>query len=364
VNARPTIAGVKLESPLVLAPMAGVTDGPFRRICREAGAALVFTEMISADGLVRGNKRTVEYLRISSGERPIGVQLFGHDPAVMGEAAAIVTETCRPEFIDLNCGCPVRKVVGRKAGSALLLDLPLLAGIVEAMVRAAGVPVTVKMRTGWSPGENLALDAGLVAQEAGAQAVILHARSRSAAFSGPADWSAIAELKEALEIPVIGNGGVFEPADALFMLEETGCDAVMIGRAAMGNPWIFSRASSVLATRVEPPPPAAEERLRTFLRHASELVDLRGEERAVKQMRKQAAWYSKGLPGSSAFRRRVNECVTLACLREAVSEALACAGVAPRGGAQDVGGTGRADDPTADERAGEAARGEREGRRR
>jgi len=299
--------------------MAGVTDPPFRRMCRERGAALVFTEMVSADGLVRGNRRTREYLEILPEERPVGVQLFGSEPSVMAEAAALVARICGPDLIDLNGGCPVRKVVKKKAGAALLLALDLLGETVDAMVRASPVPVTVKIRKGWTEADELGLEVARVAQDAGASAVILHARSKAAGFSGPADWDAIRRLKESLRIPVVGNGGVTEPADALFMLERTGCDAVMIGRAAMGNPWIFSRALSVIDRGVEPPPPTARERLDAFLWHAAELAKLRGETRAVKQMRKQAAWYTKGLPGSSAFRRRVNECTSLRELREAAS---------------------------------------------
>lgn len=335
MNLRPIIGGVEMAGPLVLAPMAGVADSPFRRMCRSMGAALVFTEMISADGLVRGNGRTLEYLKIAGDERPVGVQLFGHDPAVLADATAIATEKCRPELIDLNCGCPVRKVVGRKAGSALLLDLSLMRSIVKAMVDATTLPVTVKMRTGWLPREDLAVKASLEVQGVGARAVTLHARPRSAAFSAPADWKAIGSLKKALEIPVIGNGGVSEPADALMMMEETGCDAVMIGRAAMGNPWIFSRAASVLSAGVEPLPPAAGDRLAAFLFHASELAGLKGEIRAVRQMRKQGGWYSKGLPGSVAFRRRVNACTTLAGLRGAVSIALNDGGLPEPAGGQE-----------------------------
>jgi tRNA-dihydrouridine synthase B len=316
------IAGVKISRPLVLAPMAGVSDGPFRRICREMGAGLTCTEMISADGLVRGNRRTLEYLRVSDEERPVSLQLFGHDPGVLAKAAAIAWDRCRPDFIDLNCGCPVRKVVSRKAGAALLLDLPLLRRIVEAMAGASPAPVTVKIRSGWSAGDSLAVEASLAAQEAGACAVTIHARPRSAAFSAEPDWVLIRLLKESLTVPVIGNGGVGRPADARAMLEETGCDAVMIGRAAMGNPWIFRGASALLDGAGEAPVPGAGERLAVFLRHAEELAALKGEARGVRQMRKQAAWYSKGLAGSSEFRRRVNSCTTVEGLVLAVEAAL------------------------------------------
>lgn len=316
------IGGVKISPALVLAPMAGVSDGPFRRMCRDMGAGLVFTEMISADGLYRGNRRTREYLRISDEERPVGLQLFGHDPEVLAKAAAIAWDKCRPDLIDLNCGCPVRKVVSRKAGAALLLDLPLLRRIVEAMAAAMPAPVTVKIRSGWSAGDRLAFDASLAAQEAGASAVTIHARPRSAAFSAEPDWALIKSLKRSLTIPVIGNGGVNGPADALAMLNETGCDAVMIGRAAMGDPWIFSRAAALLAGDREPLPAGPGERLAAFLQHARELARLKGEARGVRQMRKQAAWYSRGLAGSSEFRRRVNSCTTVDGLAEAAAAAL------------------------------------------
>jgi tRNA-dihydrouridine synthase B len=296
------------------------------------GADLVFSEMISADGIVRGNRRTLEYLELADEERPVAMQLFGHKPDVLGAATAVVAEKCRPDFIDLNCGCPVRKVVSRKAGSALLLDIPLLRDIVAAMVAATNIPVTVKIRSGWEVGDNLAAAAGEAIQAAGASAITVHARPRSAPFTSDADWGVIRSLKRSLDIPVIGNGGVSEPGDALRMLERTGCDAVMIGRAAMGNPWVFSHAAAILRDGPRRPAPSAGERLNTFLFHASELAGLKGEIRAARQMRKQAGWYSKGLPGSVAFRRRVNECTTIAMLEEAVSETLGDGGAGPVGG--------------------------------
>jgi tRNA-dihydrouridine synthase B len=328
------IAGVAISRPLVLAPMAGVSDSPFRRMCREMGAGLVFTEMVSADGLYRGNRRTLEYLRISDDERPVGLQLFGHDPGVLAKAAAIAWDRCRPDFIDLNCGCPVRKVVGRKAGAALLLDAPLLRRIVEAMAGASPAPVTVKIRSGWSAGDSLAIEASRAAQEAGASAITIHARPRSGAFSAEPDWPLIRLLKRSLTIPVIGNGGVNRAEDAPAMIEETGCDAAMIGRAAMGNPWIFRDACALLEGERAAPAPGAGERLAAFLRHAGELAALKGEARGVRQMRKQAAWYSRGLAGSSWFRRRVNSCTTMEELAGAVATALGSrpAGDPPRGG--------------------------------
>jgi tRNA-dihydrouridine synthase B len=296
------------------------------------GADLVFTEMVSADGIVRGNKRTMEYLAISDDERPVALQLFGHKPDVLADATRIVTETCAPDFVDLNGGCPVRKVVSRKAGSALLLDLPLLRDIVAAMVGATHLPVTVKIRSGWEVGDNLAAAAAEVVQDAGAAALTIHARPRSQPFTSDADWGVIKSLKSSLDIPVIGNGGVSEPGDALRMLERTGCDAVMIGRAAMGNPWIFSRSAAVLRGERREPAPSAGERINAFLFHAAQLAGAKGELRAARIMRKQAGWYSKGLPGSVAFRRRVNECTTIAALEEAVSETLGPAGVVLDGG--------------------------------
>jgi tRNA-dihydrouridine synthase B len=230
----------------------------------------------------------------------------------------------------------VRKVVNRKAGAALLLDLPLLRRIVEAMACATPAPVTVKIRSGWSAGDDLAVEASLAAQEAGACALTIHARPRSAAFSAEPDWDLIERLKRSLTIPVIGNGGVTRPADVLAMLEKTGCDAVMIGRAAMGDPWIFRAAAAALDGAPELQAPGAAERLAAFLRHAAELAALKGEARGVRQMRKQAAWYSKGLPGSSQFRRRVNSCTTLEGLADEVRTALA-AGAPSEAGACDAG---------------------------
>jgi nifR3 family TIM-barrel protein len=288
--------------------------------------------MVSADGIVRRNRRTLEYLAISDEERPVALQVFGHKPEVLAEATAAVTQGCAPDLIDLNSGCPVRKVVSRKAGSALLLDLPLLRDIVSAMVEATYLPVTVKIRSGWEVGDNLAAAAAEVIQDAGASALTIHARPRSEPFTSDADWGLIKSLKSSLDIPVIGNGGVSEPGDALRMLERTGCDAVMIGRAAMGNPWVFSRAAALLRGSERKPAPSPGERLNAFLFHATELAGVKGELRAARQMRKQAGWYTKGLPGSVAFRRRVNECTTLAALKEAVSETLGAAGPISDGG--------------------------------
>jgi len=319
VTPSPVIGGLKLDGPLVLAPMAGVTDSPFRRMCRGMGASLVFSEMVSADGIARDSGRTLEYLSFFPEERPIGVQLFGSKPEILAEAASKAARMCSPDLIDLNCGCPVRKVVGRKAGAALLLDLPLLKDIVRAMTEAVPVPVTVKIRSGWKAGENLAVEAALAARAGGASAVTVHARHRSAVFSGPADWNVIREVKGSLDIPVIGNGGVMGPGDAAAMLEKTGCDAVMIARAAMGNPWIFSRTAALLRSGDAGAQPPLERRLEAFLSHAGEMAELKGERRAVRYMRKQACWYAKGFPGSSAFRRRVNHCTSLAELREAVA---------------------------------------------
>jgi tRNA-dihydrouridine synthase B len=329
----PTIGKLELDGPLVLAPMAGVTDSAFRGMCRGMGASLVFTEMISADGLVRRNRRTLEYLEFGRDERPIGVQLFGSDPKILADATALVAESCQPDLIDLNCGCPVRKVVKRKAGSALLLDLPLLKDIVAAMAAAVRIPVTVKIRSGWKDGDDLAVKAALAARDGGASAVTLHARHATAGFSGAADWLAIRTVKSTLGIPVIGNGGVAEPVDALEMLGQTGCDAVMIGRGAMGNPWIFSRAAALLLEGIEEPPPTLAQRLEGFIRHARSLARIKGELRAVKYMRKQAGWYTKGFQGSVALRRRINRCTSLAEVQDAVSS-MPGVGGSPAAGAR------------------------------
>lgn len=315
------IGPVTLRGRVFLAPLAGYTDTVFRGLCKDHGAAMVTTEMVSADGLVRGNDKTLRYLDYDETERPLGIQIFGSDPAVMREAAAIVVEKHRPDVVDINYGCPVRKVVNRNAGSALLKDIPLLGAVTRAVVEGAGsTPVTAKTRCGWDQASGVVEEIGRALEDAGVRGIALHARTRADRFDGRADWSAIRRLKSAVRVPVIGNGDVSSPEAARRLIEETGCDAVMIGRGAMGNPWIFERTQRYLETGALPPEPSAVDRIDLCLAHLSRLVPIKGETVAVKEMRKHVACYTRGLTGSAEIRRKVNAIATAAGLEEMLRE--------------------------------------------
>ncbi len=304
------IGPVTFESPFLLAPLAGVSDSPFRRLAREQGAAAVFTEMVSSDGLVRGQRATFDYLAFAPEERPIGIQLFGSDPAVMAEAARVLCElpeARRPDLIDINMGCPVRKVVNRCAGAALLQDVPRIQAIVSAMRAASTLPVTAKIRLGWDGSSTNVVEVSRALEDAGAAAVAIHARTRSEKFEGLAHWDLIGAAKRAVGIPVIGNGDVRGPEDALRMLETTGCDGVMIGRAAFGDPWVFRRLRAFHERGERLPPPTATERLEAGVRHLRMLVEAVGPASAAREMRKHVAWYIKGLPHSARVREQVNQ---------------------------------------------------------
>ena len=308
-----SIAGVRVDSPFVLAPLAGVSDSPFRRLAREQGASAVYTEMVSSDGLVRGSEATLEYCAFDPSERPIGIQVFGSDPAVMADAARVLSELPpeqRPDLIDINMGCPVRKVVNRCAGAALLQDVPRIAAIVEAMSAATPLPVTAKIRLGWDGNSRNVVEVARVLEGAGARAVAIHARTRAEKFEGHAHWDMIGEAKAAVGIPVIGNGDVRTADDAVRMLRLTGCDGVMLGRAAFGDPWVFRRIRALLERGEDLPPPSAAERLEAGVRHLALLVESVGEEHAAREMRKHVAWYIKGLPHSARVREQVNRART------------------------------------------------------
>ncbi len=293
------------KNPLVLAPMAGVTDLPFRIICRELGAGLVFSEMLSVEALIRDHKRTFSMLHTDPAERPVVFQVFGSRPRSMADAARIVSEG-EVDFIDINMGCPVPKVLKSGSGSALLRDLGLAKEIMAAVVEASKVPVTIKIRLGWDSKSIIAVELAQAAEATGIAAVTVHARTKIQGFSGRADWGMIKLVKEAVKILVIGNGDVRSGADAKRMLDETGCDGVMIGRAIEGNPWIFREAKTYLETGVLPPHPTLEERQAVMLRHMNDVVKLLGERIGVREMRKHLCWYTKGLPGGGEFREKVN----------------------------------------------------------
>ena len=303
------IGNVEFASPFMLAPLAGVSDSPFRRLAREQGAAGVYTEMVSADGLTRRNQATFDYCRFEPEERPIGVQVFSSDPGVMAEAASVLCDLPaerRPDLIDINMGCPVRKVVNRCAGAALLNDIPRLTEIVRRMAEASTLPVTAKIRLGWDGNSRNVVEVSKALEGAGASAVAIHARTRAEKFEGAAHWELIGEAKQAVSIPVIGNGDVRGPEDAVRMLETTGCDAVMLGRAAFGDPWVFRRVRAYWERGELLALPTAAERLEAGVRHLGLLVECAGPDVAAREMRKHVAWYIKGLPHSARVREQVN----------------------------------------------------------
>ncbi len=311
------IGPVQSDSPFLLAPLAGVSDSPFRRLAREQGASIVYTEMVSADGLVRGNQATLDYCSFDPVERPIGIQLFGSNPDVMADAArrlCDLPDERRPDLIDVNMGCPVRKVVNRAAGAALLTNVPLLQDIVRKMASASSVPVTAKVRLGWDGGSQNVVEVSRALEDAGAGAVAIHARTRAEKFEGAAHWEMIGAAKQAVRIPVIGNGDVRTREDAVRMLSQTGCDAVMLGRAAFGDPWVFRRLRAFHERGEMLPPPTASERLEAGLRHLRLMVAEFGEAAASREMRKHVAWYIKGLPNSSRVRDQVNHTPTTEAL--------------------------------------------------
>lgn len=305
---------------LILAPLAGITDATFRTLCRENGADVVISEMASARGILRQPERTRRFLEFTERERPVGAQIFGADPGEMGEAAAELRRLGF-DFVDLNMGCPVRRVTAAGAGAALLSDPALAGRIVAAAVRSSGIPVTVKIRSGFGKEAETYLEVAREAFEAGAAAVTLHPRTRGQMFAGRADWGQIARLKR--EFPdrvVVGNGDVRLPQDAARMVSETGCDAVMIGRAALGNPWIFSGAKQAVGpgTGVAPPPgPTPGERKALVLRHGEEMHRRLGAA-GIREMRKHLAWYSRGIPGAASFRGQLVGVRTIEELRETV----------------------------------------------
>jgi tRNA-dihydrouridine synthase B len=285
--------------------MAGITDFPFRMICKELGAGLVFSEMVSVEALIREHKRTHGMLHTDPAERPVVFQIFGSRPASMAEAAHIVSQG-EVDFIDINMGCPVPKILKSGAGSALLRDLGLAKEIMSAVVQYSKVPVTVKIRLGWDAKNIVAVDLAQAAEAAGIAAVTVHGRTKAQGFSGQADWGMIKVVKRSVAIPVIGNGDVRTAQDARRMKDEAGCDGVMIGRAVQGNPWLFREAKQYLETGVVPPRPTFEELQTVMLRHLNEMVAVLGENIGVREMRKHLCWYTKGLPGGAEFRTRIN----------------------------------------------------------
>lgn len=313
------IGSVTLANSVVLAPMAGVTDLPFRLLVKEMGCALVYTEMVSDQGLLHNNEHTFKLLRLDEQERPAALQIFGSEPQSMAKAAKIV-EQAGADILDINMGCPTLKIVKNGEGSALMRTPDLAYRILTSVVDAVSIPVTVKIRKGWDDASVNAVQIARLAEEAGVAAIAVHGRTREQFYSGQADWSIIKDVKESVSVPVIGNGDIRSPLDAAQMLKETGCDGVMIGRGAQGNPWLFRQVVHYLATGEVLASPGVTERINMALRHLDMLVEYKGEHIGIREMRSHAAWYTKGLPHSAELRLRFNSAVTREHFAQILSE--------------------------------------------
>ncbi|MGN0578353.1 MAG: tRNA dihydrouridine synthase DusB [Ruminiclostridium sp.] len=316
-----TIGNVKIRKTAALAPMAGVADRAFRMVAKEFGAAYLVGEMASCKGLVYSDRKTAELLTVTENERPMAIQLFGSEPEFVAPAVEIA-ERFSPDIIDINCGCPVPKVAGNGAGSALMKNPKLFGEIVSAAVKAAKVPVTVKIRKGWDESSVNAVGIAKIAEECGASAVAVHGRTKNQMYNGKADWDIIAQVKQAVKIPVIGNGDVDSPESCEKMYKYTGCDLVMIGRAACGNPWLFRDIENYFSGKEPEPPPDTAERMRVMERHIKMLVEYKGEVIGMKEARMQTGWYLKGMPGAAKFRAQCGALSTLDDLKRLIDEVL------------------------------------------
>ena len=315
------IGNIEIENCLALGPMAGVTDLPFRLLCKEMGCNMLYTEMVSAKAILYKNKNTKELLNIDKNEHPVGVQLFGSDPDIMAQIAAQVEEgEC--DFIDINMGCPVPKIVNNGEGSALLKQPKLVEEILTKMVKAVNKPVTVKIRKGFENGTVYAVEIAKIAESCGVSAIAVHGRTREQYYSGKADWDVIKDVKKAVKIPVIGNGDIFSAEDAKAMKEYTGCDGLMVARGARGNPWIFREIKEYLENGNVIDKPTINDIRGMIIRHAKMLVDYKGEYTGIREMRKHIAWYTAGLPHSAELRRMCNQIETMENLVETVNAKL------------------------------------------
>ncbi len=307
------IGSVTVDPPVVLAPMAGVTAPSFRQISKEQGAGLVVAEMVSAQGLVRGNARSLEFLEVLDGEHPMAIQLFGSDPDALRQAAAMA-EDAGADIVDLNFGCPVPKITRNGDGSALMRDPDRAVRCAKAAVSGTRLPVTVKCRAGWDRDSVNAPELCKKLEDVGVMAVTVHGRTRSDGYREPADWNVIRAVKAAVSIPVIGNGDVVAPEDVVRLMAETGCDGVAVARGALGNPWFFAEARARLQGESEPEPVSAAQRLSTLMRHVDLQIQRHGEGPGIREMRKQMAYYLRGIPGSAEVRGRLNAAETRAQL--------------------------------------------------
>ncbi|MCX8131236.1 MAG: tRNA dihydrouridine synthase DusB [Clostridia bacterium] len=298
------IGNVELDNNVFLAPMAGVTDMPYRILCKEQGCGLVYTEMVSAKGMHYNDERSFRLTEIDDAEKPAGIQIFGSDPAIMAGIAERLNFS-DAAIIDINMGCPTPKITKNGEGSALMLKPRLISEIVRSVVKASDKPVTVKIRKGWDDENVNAVEIAGIAEESGAKAIAVHGRTREQFYIGKADWDIIRQVKSSVTIPVIGNGDIGSPEDAKRMLEYTGCDAIMVGRGAQGNPWLFKRILYYLNSGEHLPEPTADEKINTIIRHMRMLVDLKGEHTGVCEMRKHIAWYIKGMRNSTYVKEKV-----------------------------------------------------------
>ncbi|ABR50599.1 putative TIM-barrel protein, nifR3 family [Alkaliphilus metalliredigens QYMF] len=299
------IGDISLHSKVFLAPMAGVTDLPFRLICKKMGSGMVYMEMVSAKGLYYGDKKTERLLQIHPEEKPAALQIFGSEPDIMAKAAYMLNDR-ENIILDINMGCPTPKIVKNGDGSALMLDPPRAARVVKAVVRESIKPVTVKIRKGWDDKQINAVEMAKILEDSGAQAIAVHGRTREQFYSGKADWDIIKQVKEAVTIPVIGNGDVFSVEDARDMLEQTQCDGIMIGRGAQGNPWIFKRVDAYMKNGEVLAEPGLEERVEMILEHMDLVIKYKGEYIGIREMRKHVGWYLKGLKNSASIRNLIN----------------------------------------------------------
>ncbi len=321
-----TIGNLTFDNPVVLAPMAGITDPPFRKIIKAYHPGLLCTEMVSAAALHFKSAKTAEMIRVDPAERPLSMQIFGSDPGLMAEAAQrIVREGV--DVVDINMGCPVPKIVSNGEGSALMNNLPLAGAIIKAVAASVPVPVTVKFRLGWDEHQLVAPDLAKVAEANGAAAVTLHARTRQQFYQGKAEWDWIAKIKASVAIPVIGNGDVDSPQAAARMMTETGCDGVMIGQAVMGRPWLLGQVVAYLEQGLLLDEPDLAEQFRVIFRHLQYQLEYSGQDRGIKEMRKHFGWYLKGMPGSARMRERINAISDPAELTALLTEYAAGLGV-------------------------------------
>ena len=310
------IGNIKINSKLALAPMAGVSDLAFRTICRELGCGLLYTEMVSAKALVYKDKKTNSLLKLAENESPIGAQIFGSDVNCMAEGAALALEISGADFIDINSGCPVGKIVKSGDGSALMKDPDKAMKVIEAVVKSVSCPVTIKFRKGWDKGNVNAVEYAKMCEQAGVSAIAVHGRTRVQMYSGKADWDIIREVKKAVKVPVIANGDIFEPEDAERILKYTGADMGMVGRGSFGNPWLFQQASALLSGEEIPPRPPIKERAKTAMRQFELAAEYKGEHIASLEARKHYAWYLKGVSHSGFFKEQISKASTLDDLRK------------------------------------------------